>query len=82
MGIFNRIFRRRNDSNAEALPSTDTPEFTAGDRVKDAFGGLGTVKSVDPSAEQGMGAVCVKMDDGREINLALIASGLQRVEGP
>lgn len=48
--------------------------------MRDAFGNLGTVQSVDAKAEHGMGSVRVKMDDGRDINLSLIASGLERVD--
>jgi hypothetical protein len=81
MGIFNRLFGNQNEPTRDAVPSTDAAEFSAGDRVKDAFGSLGTVEAVDPSGEHGMGSVRVKMDDGRDINVALIASGLERVEG-
>lgn len=49
-----------------------------GDRVKDAFGNTGTITTIDPQAEQGLGVITVKMDDGREVNLALVASGLEQ----
>jgi hypothetical protein len=48
--------------------------------VKDAWGNLGTVTSVDAAAEHGLGRVVVKMDDGREVKLALMASGLERAK--
>jgi hypothetical protein len=79
MGIFNRLFGRQ--SEPEPATSADPVQFSQGDRVKDAFGSLGTVEAVDPTAEHGMGSVRVKMDDGRDINVALIASGLEKIDG-
>ena len=47
--------------------------------MKDTWGNLGTVASVDAASEHGLGRVIVKMDDGREVRVALIASGLERI---
>ena len=55
-------------------PSTN---FRAGQRVKDVWGGYGTVTFVDPRANGQLGSVRVKMDDGREQNQACIASGFE-----
>jgi len=81
MGIFNRIFGKQSEPSPDPVPPTDPPGFSPGDRVKDAFGSLGTIESVDSSAEHGMGSIRVKMDDGSDVNVALIASGLERVDG-
>ena len=80
MSLIDRIFGKRSDPSCEPVQSGDSLEFSPGDRVKDAFGSLGTIESVDASAEHGMGLVNVKMDDGRDIDVALIASGLERVD--
>ena len=55
------------------------PRFRVGNRVKNLWGELGTVISVDLRANQGSGSVLVKLDDGRQQNLACTASGLQVV---
>jgi hypothetical protein len=55
------------------------PPFRVGDRVKNVWGELGTVISVDARINKGLGSVVVRLDDGREHNLACIASGLQIV---
>ena len=69
-------FRNRRDAGElqEAAPT-----FQAGQRVKNRWGELGTVVSVDPTANGGLGNIRVRLDDGREQSLAYVASGLERV---
>lgn len=54
--------------------------FAVGDRVRDALGREAVVVAIDLTAEHGIGHVCVRFDDGREITLAAIAHGLTVVE--
>jgi len=56
------------------------PRFHAGDRVKGFMGQLGTVVEVDRRANHGMGSVRVRFDDGREVDFAYIASGLEIID--
>jgi hypothetical protein len=58
------------------------PQFRVGDRVRDSFGRPGTVVNVDRRASHGLGNVRVRFDDGRELSLAIIASGLEIVVDP
>ncbi|HWP39921.1 MAG TPA: hypothetical protein VNL70_03265 [Tepidisphaeraceae bacterium] len=53
------------------------PALRVGQRVKNAWGELGTVLNVDQGANGGLGSVRVRLDDGREQHLALVASGLE-----
>lgn len=53
--------------------------FKPGQRVKDAWGNQGTVLDVDPTAEHGLGEIRVQYDDGREVTVASMASGLELV---
>ena len=76
MGLFQRLFGKAEEPTA---PVATSSEFSVGERVRDSFGSTGTITMIDPSAEHGLGLVVVKMDDGRESKLALVASGLERV---
>ena len=60
--------------------NTEQPDFRVGDRVMDPWENEGTVIAIDPETEHGMGVVKMEMDDGREKNLALIASGLKKIK--
>jgi hypothetical protein len=53
-----------------------------GQRVVNPWGELGTILSVDRNANAGLGSVRVRLDDGREQNLAYAASGLEPVTDP
>jgi hypothetical protein len=78
-GLLARIaswFRHRR--NVRELQEA-APAFRAGQRVKNPWGDLGTVLSVDHNANGGLGSVRVRLDDGREQNLACVASGLEIV---
>jgi hypothetical protein len=78
-GLLTRIaswFRHRR--NVRELQSA-APAFRPGQRVKNPWGELGTVLSVDQSANGGLGSVRVRLDDGREQNLSYVASGLEIV---
>jgi hypothetical protein len=55
-------------------------DFCVGDRVMDPWDSKGTIIAIDPEAEHGIGVIKVRMDDGREKNLGLIASGLKKME--
>jgi hypothetical protein len=63
----------------EAALEGDTPSFSPGDRVKDAWDNLATIVFVDATANGGLGEVRVQYDDGREQTVALVASGLEPV---
>jgi hypothetical protein len=49
------------------------PAFSVGQRVKNVWGDLGTITAVDRHARAGLGRLCVRLDDGREQDLAYIA---------
>ena len=72
-----RAWIRRRQSSRILLRQAQS--FRIGDRVKNLWGELGTVISVDTRANQGLGSVWVKLDDGREHNVACVASGLHNV---
>ncbi len=78
MSFLRRIFGKRPPAAELAPGGAESSEFSAGDRVKDAIGNTGTITAIDPQAEHGLGVITVKMDDGREVNLALVASGLEQ----
>lgn len=66
---------------ARAAVNEIVPEYQVGDRVRDAYGKEALVVEIDGKANHGLGRVRVKYDDGRELAMALAASGLSRVEG-
>ena len=78
MSFLRRIFGKNSPTSEPTADGAESSEFRMGDRVKDAFGKTGTITTIDPQAEQGLGVITVKMDDGREVNLALLASGLEQ----
>jgi hypothetical protein len=53
--------------------------FRPGDRVRNAWGHEGVIVAIDLSAEQGLGLIRVKMDDGRELTSTAAAHGLTAV---
>jgi hypothetical protein len=55
------------------------PKFRVGQRVKNSWGQQGTVIQADPKAQGGLGILRVRMDDGKERNMAFIASGFEIV---
>jgi hypothetical protein len=57
------------------------PAFRVGQRVKNPWGELGTVLNVNRKANGGLGSVYIRLDDGREQHLALVASGLEIFDG-
>lgn len=59
--------------HSEELP------FDVGDRVRDVFGNQGVVTKIDRSAERGLGRITVRYDDGRVLNSAIVAHGLEKV---
>ncbi len=71
------VVRALLSSQAEA---TDL-EFEVGSRVKGFQGRLGTVTRIDLRAEQGLGIITVRYDDGRVAQCAAFAHGLEAVEG-
>jgi len=72
------LFRTGETRGAESkVTQTSAVSFQTGARVKDAFGNHGTVVDVDPTAEHGLGRIRVRFDDGREVVVALNASGLE-----
>jgi hypothetical protein len=75
-----RVFGASHTSPAKtAAPDDSAVPFKPGQRVKDAWGNQATVLDVDPTAEHGLGQIRVQYDDGREVTVALMASGLELV---
>jgi hypothetical protein len=63
------------------LESQDAaPAFRIGQRVKNPWGEFGTILKLDRRADGGLGRVDVRLDDGREQQLAWVASGLEIVD--
>lgn len=58
------------------------PSFQVGDRVLDAHGKVTTVVQIDPTSNHNLGKVTIRYDDGRELSLMLVASGLSPVRDP
>jgi hypothetical protein len=81
MGFIERLFGKKQSAAASPRDGGMPAPFAVGDRVRDIQGQCGVVTSVDPAAEHGLGRVVVKMDDGREVKAALVASGLERETG-
>jgi hypothetical protein len=76
-GLIDRIrdwFRRRRE---EREFQKTIPHFKVGARVRNIWGDRGTVLSVDRRACGGLGSLRVRMDDGREVDVAVIASGFE-----
>jgi hypothetical protein len=48
--------------------------------VKDVWNHQGRIVAVDVHAEHGLGMVRVHFDDGRELTVAAVAHGLERIE--
>ena len=80
-GVFERLgtffgrFSNRRQTEAEPAP------FAVGVRVRSPIRGEGTVVSVDPAAEHGLGRIVVGFDDGGELAFSCVAHGLEEVEG-
>lgn len=72
------LFRTGQTTVAESeAAKTFAMSFQCGARVQDAFGNQGTVVEVDPRAEHGLGRIRIHFDDGQEVTVALMASGLE-----
>jgi hypothetical protein len=71
--LFRRISRAFQQRARRSAP------FRVGQRVKNAWGEIGTVVSVDVHAHHRLGSVRVKMDDGREQDVAAVASGFDAI---
>jgi hypothetical protein len=79
-GLFSRLrewFRHR---QAVSELQQAVPSFKVGQRVRDPWGQGATILSVDPKANHGLGRIRIRQDDGREADLAYVASGLQPIE--
>ena len=72
--IFSRIAAWWSTSSNDS-----SPPFLVGQRVRNPWGQTGTVVHVDRKARGGLGSVRVRLDDGREDDLAYMASGLEIV---
>ena len=81
-GILSRVvawFADRTSTGAEPLQESSLP-FKVGDRVRDAWGHLGTVTEIDVRAANGLGRITVKYEDGRTLSSAAAAHGLERAD--
>lgn len=65
---------------APAAVGADDLPFQVGARVRDPWGKLATVMSIDFNAEYGMGVIAVRYDDGRASTVTAIAHGLEAIE--
>ncbi|MEM6751218.1 MAG: hypothetical protein AAF612_12195, partial [Planctomycetota bacterium] len=74
-----RMLSKKSDLSVDPRQEASEAGLVPDDRVRDAFGALGRVQTVDPAAEHGMGSVRGKLDGCREISVALISSGLEKV---
>jgi hypothetical protein len=72
--LFN-LFRRAPDG----VEPSELP-FTVDTRVRDFRGRLGTVTSINLKAENGLGVVIVRLDDGQTVQVSAVAHGLERLE--
>jgi len=71
--------RNRASSGAKRVAPSSLP-FKVGDRVRDSWGNVGSVTSIDVGAEHGLGRITVKFQDGRTLHWAAHAHGLERVD--
>jgi hypothetical protein len=81
-GILSRIANwvaNRASGRATPLAESSLP-FQVGDRVRDAWGNLGSVTEIDVRTEHGLGRITVKYEDGRSLSSAAIAHGLERAD--
>jgi hypothetical protein len=79
LGWIGRIRNWIRQRRTSRLLHRRAPSLRVGDRVKNLWGELGTVISLDRQANGGLGSVLVRLDEGREHNLAYVASGLQLI---
>jgi len=82
LGIFDWISRWFSCWRTSSQNHDEIPEFCVGQMVKDTRGNIGMVISVDKKANPGLGSVRVRFDDGRNMNWAIIASGLEIIGQP
>lgn len=61
-------------------PEAPSPGFGVGARVRDFRGRVGTVTSIDLRAENGLGVIEVRYDDGRSESCAAVAHGLESAD--
>jgi len=82
-GILSRVsswVANRLSSGATPVDAASLP-FKVGDRVRDAWGNVGSVTEIDVRAERGLGRIAVRFDDGRLSSAAAVAHGLERADG-
>jgi hypothetical protein len=74
----NASFARPPDEALEHDQHTTPPRvpFRVGQRVRTPWGRPGTIVSIDPDADWGMGHIEIKYDDGRTATTSCIAHGL------
>lgn len=58
-------------------PAPGPVPFSVGQRVRTSWGRPGTIVSIDPDADWGMGSIEIKYDDGRTATTSCIAHGLE-----
>jgi hypothetical protein len=81
-GFFSRIaswVANRTARGATPVPESALP-FKVGDRVKDAWGNVGSVTEIDLRAAHGLGRITVKFQDGRALSFVADAHGLERAD--
>lgn len=80
-GLLERAKAFWSEVTARPLSPLDPSElpFKVGDRVRDVFGNEATVTAIDLRAEQGVGVITVKYEDGRIVQSTAVAHGFDRV---
>jgi hypothetical protein len=78
-GLIARVIQRFQRRRAIRQFHATLPKFQVGQRVKNPWGKQGIVIQADPKAQGGLGILRVRMDDGKEHNMAFIASGFEIV---
>jgi hypothetical protein len=67
------VRRRRAAGNFQRA----APAFRVGQRVRNPWGVVGIVIAVDRNAMEGLGSVSVRQEDGHEVHLSYVTSGLE-----
>lgn len=79
-GLWSRLLGWLRWRRAKRRWQAAAPPFRVGSRVRDVWGQVGTVVMVHRETNAGMGTVHVRFDNGHEMRLAYVASGLEIVE--
>jgi len=72
--------RRAEETGQSASATAAGGSLRVGQRVSDPWGNTGIVRSLDARANHGLGEICVRYDDGREVTYSLLGHPLQAAE--